>query len=177
VLVSFFKNHYIEKRRGKNPQKLNGMEIMAKKRKKVTKVKRKVAKKAVATRKRKPAAKKRATKRKVTKKRVVKKKAVHKKATAKRKPAKKKKAGARRTSGLTKMTYACSAHLQALGCGARETRPTVVKKLWAYIKSHKCQDAHKRRMINPDAKLAKVIGSKPVDMLKLAGHISKHLTK
>ncbi len=55
------------------------------------------------------------------------------------------------------------------------TRPQVVKKLWVYIKAHKCQDAKNRRMINPDKKLSEVIGKKPVDMLKLAGCLSKHI--
>ena len=32
-------------------------------------------------------------------------------------------------------------------------------------------------MINPDAKLAEVLGKKSIDMLKMAGAISKHLKK
>ena len=55
------------------------------------------------------------------------------------------------------------------------SRPEIVKKLWAYIKSHKLQDSKNRRLIVPDEKLSKVIGPKPVDMMKLAGHISKHV--
>lgn len=98
------------------------------------------------------------------KKRVVKKKAA-------KKPAKK-----RKSSGLTQITYTLSDELQAI-CGSKKlTRPQVVKQMWAYIKSHKCQDSKNRRMIVPDKKLSEVIGKKPVDMLKLATHISKHLT-
>src|SRR3990172_3610323 len=99
-----------------------------------------------------------------------------KKTTAKKKkPAAKKKTGAKRKSGLTQTAYSLSPELQSV-CGAKSlTRPQVVKKLWAYIKAHKCQDAKNRRMINPDAKLAAVIGKKPVDMLKLAGCLSKHI--
>lgn len=73
------------------------------------------------------------------------------------------------------MTYTLSPALQAVVGTGKMTRPEVVKKLWAYIKSKKCQDTKNRRMINPDKKLADVIGSKPVDMLKLAGCLSKHL--
>jgi DNA topoisomerase-1 len=102
----------------------------------------------------------------------VKRKPARKTTTAKKKPA-----GAKRKSGLTQTTYGCSPELQALGCGKRETRPGVVKKVWAYIKAHKCQDSKNRRMINPDKKLSEVFGSRSVDMLKLAGHISKHLSK
>ena len=57
------------------------------------------------------------------------------------------------------------------------TGPQIVKKLWVYIKAHKCQDAKNRRMIVPDRKLEDVIGKKPVDMLKLAGILSKHIKK
>jgi DNA topoisomerase-3 len=96
-------------------------------------------------------------------------------AVKKKKPAKK--AAGKRKSGLTQMTYNCSEELQAIGCGKKETRPGVVKKLWHYIKAHKCQDTKNRRMINPDKKLSEVLGSKQLDMLKLAGHISKHLSK
>jgi len=103
------------------------------------------------------------------------KKAAPKKAVKKVAAKKTVKKTARKASGLTKMTYNVSAELEAIVGSKSLTRPEIVKKLWAYIKSHKCQDAVNRRMINPDAKLAKVIGSKPVDMLKLAGHISKHI--
>lgn len=72
-------------------------------------------------------------------------------------------------------TCALSPELQVICGGKTMTRPQVVKKLWVYIKAHKCQDAENRRMINPDSKLAAVIGKKPVDMLKLAGCLSKHI--
>jgi chromatin remodeling complex protein RSC6 len=55
-------------------------------------------------------------------------------------------------------------------------RTEVTKKLWDYIKSHKLQDNTNRRVINPDAKLAEVLGSpKPIDMFKLTSEISRHL--
>lgn len=94
--------------------------------------------------------------------------------------AKKKKAKTktkRKSSGLTKMTYSVSAELQAIVGSGKLTRPQIVKKLWAYIKSHKCQDTKNRRMIVPDKKLSEVIGKKPVDMLKLATHLNKHIKK
>lgn len=98
--------------------------------------------------------------------------------------AKKKKAAAkpkakkaRKPSGLTKQTYSISEDLQAVVGSGKMTRPQIVKKLWVYIKAKKCQDAKNKRMICPDAKLAKVIGNKPVDMLKLAGHLNKHIKK
>jgi chromatin remodeling complex protein RSC6 len=105
------------------------------------------------------------------------------KAKAKAKPrkktvAKKKKpAAARKKSGLAQTSYELSEQLAEIVGGKKMTRPQVVKKMWVYIKAKKLQDAKNRRMINPDAKLAEVIGKKPVDMLKLAGHINKHIKK
>jgi DNA topoisomerase-1 len=55
------------------------------------------------------------------------------------------------------------------------SRGDVTKKLWEYIKKHKLQDPKNKRRIVPDAKLAKIFGSKtPVDMMQLAGLINKH---
>lgn len=91
--------------------------------------------------------------------------------------AKKKKTTAKKKSGLTQQMYELSPQLQEVVGAKKLTRPQVVKKLWAYIKAHKCQDAKNRRMIVPDKKLAEVIGKKPVEMLKLAGHLNKHIKK
>lgn len=121
----------------------------------------------------KKAVKKKAVKTKAVKKKPVK-KAVKKKAV-KKKSVKKKSTGTRKAAGLTKITYGVSADLESVVGKGPHTRPQIVKKLWAYIKSNKCQDTKNRRMINPDAKLSKVIGKKPVDMLKLATHLSKHI--
>ena len=74
-------------------------------------------------------------------------------------------------------TCALSPELQAIVGVKKATRPQVVKKLWAYIKSHKRQDTKNRRLVVPDDKLACVLGKKPIDMLKLAGALSKHIRK
>ena len=56
-------------------------------------------------------------------------------------------------------------------------RSEVVKKLWAYIKKNKLQDAKKRRNINADDKLKPVFGGKKtVDMFEMTKLVSKHLT-
>ena len=75
------------------------------------------------------------------------------------------------------MSWSLSDELADIVGGKKMTRPMVVKKLWVYIKAHKCQDSKNRRMINPDRRLALVIGSRPVDMLKLATHLNKHIKK
>ena len=87
----------------------------------------------------------------------------------------KKRKKSKRKSGLTKTTYMLSPALAAVVGSKKLTRPQVVKKLWAYIKRHRLQDSKNRRMINPDKKLAEVIGKRSVDMLKLAGLLSKHI--
>jgi chromatin remodeling complex protein RSC6 len=56
-------------------------------------------------------------------------------------------------------------------------RTEVTKKLWAYIKAHKCQDAKNKRNINPDEKLAKVFGGKKaINMFEMTKVVSKHLS-
>lgn len=55
-------------------------------------------------------------------------------------------------------------------------RTEVTKQVWVYIKKHKLQDETNRKNINPDAKLAKVLGStQPIDMFKMTSKIAKHL--
>ena len=56
-------------------------------------------------------------------------------------------------------------------------RTEVTKKLWAYIKAHKCQDTKNKRNINPDDKLAKVFGNKKtINMFEMTKLVSKHLS-
>lgn len=55
------------------------------------------------------------------------------------------------------------------------SRSEVTKALWVYIKEHNLQDPSNKRLIVPDAKLAKVFGNhEPLDMFKLAGMLNKH---
>ena len=55
-------------------------------------------------------------------------------------------------------------------------RTEVTKKLWAYIKKNKLQDAKKRTMINADEKLRAVFGGKKqVSMFEMTKLVSKHL--
>lgn len=55
-------------------------------------------------------------------------------------------------------------------------RTEVTKKVWEYIKKHKLQDTKNKRRINPDSKLAKVLGSSSsIDMFEMTSKISAHL--
>ena len=55
-------------------------------------------------------------------------------------------------------------------------RTEVTSKIWEYIKKHNLQDAKDRRTINPDEKLKKVLGNDPINMMKMAGALSKHIS-
>ena len=55
-------------------------------------------------------------------------------------------------------------------------RTEVTKKLWAYIKKNKLQDAKNRRMINSDETLKAVFGGKKsVNMFEMTKLVGKHL--
>lgn len=55
-------------------------------------------------------------------------------------------------------------------------RTEITKKLWDYIKKNDLQDPNNKRNIIPDTKLAKVLGSKPINMFQMTAVVSKHLT-
>jgi chromatin remodeling complex protein RSC6 len=55
-------------------------------------------------------------------------------------------------------------------------RTEVTKRLWAYIKKNRLQDAKNRRMINSDATLKPVFGGKSsVNMFEMTKLVNKHL--
>ena len=65
-----------------------------------------------------------------------------------------------------------SAELAAV-CGKKVMpRTEVTKAIWVYIKKNKLNNG---RIIKPDATLKKVLPVAQLDMLKMAGFISKHL--
>lgn len=73
------------------------------------------------------------------------------------------------------VAYKLSKELEEI-VGAKElSRPEVVKKVWDYIKAHNLQDPKNKRLIVPDEKLGKVLGKKPIDMMKMSGLLSKHI--
>ncbi len=92
------------------------------------------------------------------------------KVSADKKPAK-----ARKTSNMPAQKL--SPELAAVVGKPELSRSEVTKELWVYIKEHNLQDPKNRRLIVPDEKLAKIFGnSEPLDMFKLAGVLSKHLS-
>merc|ERR1711937_230009 len=68
---------------------------------------------------------------------------------------------------------ALSPALQAI-CGAKTLpRTEVTKKIWVYIKKNKLNEG---RIIKPDSTLKAVLPVSSLDMLKMAGYVSKHLS-
>merc|ERR1719171_837798 len=59
-------------------------------------------------------------------------------------------------------------------CGAKTlARTEVTKAIWVYIKKNKLNEG---RTIKPDAKLKAIFPVASIDMLKMAGYASKHLS-
>merc|ERR1712216_501300 len=59
-------------------------------------------------------------------------------------------------------------------CGGKSmARTEVTKKIWVYIKKNKLNDG---RTIKPDSTLKAVFPVASLDMLKMAGYVSKHLS-
>ena len=55
-------------------------------------------------------------------------------------------------------------------------RTEVTKRLWDYIKKNKLQDPKAKRMINPDEKLGKVLGTRQqIDMFQMTKKVSAHI--
>lgn len=74
--------------------------------------------------------------------------------------------------------YHLSPELGAIVGSSELGRGEVTKKVWDYIKAHNLQDTVNKRLICPDAALAKVFGSSdPVDMFKMAGLLNGHMKK
>lgn len=95
--------------------------------------------------------------------------------TSKKTPLKKLVAPKKKTM-RTQPALTLSAELQAVVGEASLSRPEVTKKIWEYIKAHNLQDPKNKRRILPDAKLGKVIGKTPIDMMQLAKALGKHFT-
>jgi chromatin remodeling complex protein RSC6 len=69
-----------------------------------------------------------------------------------------------------------TADLEAVIGKGPMTRAEVTSKVWVYIKAHDLQDSKDKRQINPDAKLAAVIGKDQISMFKMTAAVSKHLS-
>ena len=97
-----------------------------------------------------------------------------KKAKATKKTAKKK--SARKPSAAFMRPVSPSPALAEIIGSKAVPRTEVTKRLWAYIKKNKLQDAKNKRMINADAPLKVVFGGKSsVNMFEMTKLVGKHL--
>ncbi len=81
----------------------------------------------------------------------------------------------KKNSAFMRPVHVSDALAEIVGQGPM-ARTEVTKKVWEYIKKHKLQDQNNKRMINPDNKLGKVLGSsQPIDMFKMTSKIAKHI--
>jgi DNA topoisomerase-1 len=86
------------------------------------------------------------------------------------------KKGSKKKTPTQQKQFKLSPELAALLREKELSRPETVKKVWEYIKANQLQDPKNKRLIKPDAKLAKVFGSKnSIDMMKLSGILNQHL--
>ena len=109
------------------------------------------------------------------KKKVAKKKAAPKKSAPKKKAAAKPKAKRKPNPAFMRALQPDDVLAVVVG-PAPLPRTEVAKKLWAYIKKNKLQDAVNRRNINADEALKAIFGGKvTVSMFEMTKLVSKHL--
>ncbi len=83
---------------------------------------------------------------------------------------------AKKPSALMKPVQVSQALADIIGNGPMP-RTEVTKRLWDYIKKNKLQDPKAKRMINPDEKLSKVLGTRSqIDMFQMTKKVSGHLS-
>ena len=91
------------------------------------------------------------------------------------KTAKKKKSARKPSAAFMKPVSPSPALAEVIGSKA-VPRTEVTKRLWAYIKKNKLQDAKNKRVINADAKLKAVFGGKSsANMFEMTKLVSKQL--
>ena len=69
-----------------------------------------------------------------------------------------------------------SPELEAIVGKGPMPRTEVTSKVWVYIKANNLQKETDKRTIVPDEKLGKVIGDEEINMMKMTGKISKHIS-
>ena len=88
----------------------------------------------------------------------------------------KKKTAARKPNAAFMKPVTPSASLAEVVGSKPIPRTEVTKRLWAYIKKNKLQDAKNKRMIKADPTLNTVFGGKAtVNMFEMTKLVSKHL--
>merc|ERR1712105_64826 len=81
-------------------------------------------------------------------------------------------------SGLTKALALSPELADLVGAkkGEQLSRPEVVKRVWAYLKEHKLQDAENKQYFTPDAKMEPIFGTERIRAFGMAKFLKAHLT-
>jgi upstream activation factor subunit UAF30 len=93
---------------------------------------------------------------------------------AKRSTTKKTKSARKPNAAFMKPVTPSAALSEVVGAKA-VPRTEITKKLWAYIKKNKLQDAKNKRMIKADDALKPIFGKPSVNMFEMTRLVSKHL--
>jgi upstream activation factor subunit UAF30 len=76
-----------------------------------------------------------------------------------------------KASGITKKLPLSNEMAEFMGKDTA-SRGEIVKEIWKYIKK---EGLNEGRIIHPDDVLEPILGSKSIDMFKMAGKISEHV--
>merc|ERR1712213_159915 len=81
-------------------------------------------------------------------------------------------------SGLTKPLNLSTELADLVGAkkGEKLSRPEVVKRLWAHIKTEKLQDPENKQYFVPDAKMQPIFGKEKIRAFGMAKFLKTHLT-
>jgi DNA topoisomerase I len=100
------------------------------------------------------------------------------KAAAKSAPVKKKTSSKPEKKKRVATSVGLSPELAAVVGEKQLPRTEVLKRIWVYIRERQLQDPQNKRLIRPDAALAKLFGSNaPVDMFKMTALLNAHIQK
>ena len=83
-----------------------------------------------------------------------------------------------RGSGLTKPLALSKELADLVGAEKDEklSRPEVVKRLWAHIKTNKLQDPESRQFFIPDTMMVPIFGEGKIRAFGMAKYLKNHLT-
>ena len=81
-------------------------------------------------------------------------------------------------SGLTKPLSLSKELADLVGAEKDEklSRPEVVKRLWAHIKTNKLQDPENKQYFTPDDKMVPIFGEDKIRAFSMAKFLKTHLT-
>merc|ERR1712130_122105 len=81
-------------------------------------------------------------------------------------------------SGLTKPLQLSTELADLVGAkkGEKLSRPEVVKRLWAHIKTNKLQDPENKQYFVPDTKMQPIFGKEKIGAFGMAKFLKTHLT-